>query len=201
MKTVTINIYQFSELSDEAKEKAINNLSDSNVDSDWWDSICEDAAQVNIKIKSFDIDRGSYLNAKFIESAYNTANLIILNHGESCETYKTAKTFINDYNELVCKYSDGIKTDIVAEGNEYNFDNEAEDLENDFLQSISEDYRIILSNEYDYLTSETAIIETIEANEYYFYSDGKLANCVTYTGKHEKAGTTELTFKNQIYTL
>ena len=174
MKTVTINLYQFSELSETAKENAINNLSDINIDSDWWNSICEDAAQVNIKIKSFDIDRGSYLNAKFIESAYNTANLIILNHGESCETYKTAKTFINDYNELVCKYSDGIKTDIVAEGNEYNFDNEAEDLENDFLQSISEDYRIILSNKYDYLTSETAIIETIEANEYYFTIDGKL---------------------------
>ena len=36
MKTVTINIYQFSELSDEAKENAIKELYDINVDSDWW---------------------------------------------------------------------------------------------------------------------------------------------------------------------
>jgi len=31
-----------------------------------------------------------------------------------------------------------------------------------------------LSNEFDYLTSEDAIIETIEANDYYFTEDGKL---------------------------
>ena len=47
--------------------------------------------------------------------------------------------------------------------------------EDDFLQSLCEDYRIILRNEYEYLTSEEAIIETIESNEYYFTEDGKLA--------------------------
>ena len=174
MKTVTINIYQFSELTDEAKENAIKELYDINVDSDWWDSTYEDAAQINLKIKGFDIDRGSYVKAEFIESANNTAELIIMNHGESCETYKTAKSFLQDYNELVAKYSDGVKTDRVTEDNEYDFDNEADDLENDFLQSISEDYRIILSNEYDYLTSEKSIIETIEANEYDFTEYGQL---------------------------
>jgi hypothetical protein len=174
MKTVTLNLYQFSELTDEAKENAIKELYDINVDSDWWNSTYEDAAQVNIKIKGFDIDRGSYVNAEFIESAYNTANLIILNHGESCETYKTAKSFIEDWNNLVSKYSDGVNINKVTEDNEYDFDNEADDLENDFLQSISEDYRIILSNEYDYLTSEKSIIETIEANEYDFTEYGQL---------------------------
>ena len=174
MKTVTIKLYQFSELSDKAKEKAISRLMEINTDSDWWDSSYEDAAQVNIKIKGFDIDRGSYVKAEFMQSAYDTANLIILNHGESCETYKTAKTFLQDWNNLVSKYSDGVKTDVVTEDNEYDFDNEADDLENEFLESISEDYRIILSKQYDYLTSEDAIIETIEANDYYFTEDGEL---------------------------
>ena len=174
MKTVTLNLYQFSELTDEAKENAIKELYDINVDSDWWANTYEDAAQINLKIKGFDIDRGSYVKAEFIESAYNTANLIILNHGESCETYKTAKSFIEDWNNLVSKYSDGVNINKVTEDNEYDFDNEADDLENDFLQSISEDYRIILSNEYDYLTSEKSIIETIEANEYDFTEYGQL---------------------------
>ena len=174
MKTAIINIYQFSELSDEAKENAIKELYDINTNFDWWNSVYEDAEQVNLKIKGFDIDRGSYVKAEFIGSAYNAANLIILNHGESCETYKTAKSFIEDWNNLVSKYSDGIKTDTVTEGNEYDFDNEADDLENEFLQSISEDYRIILSNEYNYLTSEKSIIETIEANEYDFTENGIL---------------------------
>ena len=174
MKTVTINLYQFSELSDEAKENAIKELYDINVNSDWWYGVYEDAAQVNLKIKGFDIDRGSYVKAEFMQSAYDTANLITLNHGESCETYKTALTFIQDWNNLVSKYSDGVKTDVVTEDNEYDFDNEADDLENDFLQSISEDYRIILRNEYDCLTSEKSIIETIEGNDYYFTENGQL---------------------------
>ena len=87
MKTVTINLYQFSELSDEAKENAIKELYDINVDSDWWNSTYEDAAQINLKIKGFDIDRGSYVNAELIESANNTAELIIMNHGESCDIH------------------------------------------------------------------------------------------------------------------
>jgi len=174
MKTIEINLYQFSELSEYAKQKAISNLSDINVDSDWWLNTYDDAKEINLKITSFDIDRGSYVNAQFMQSAYDTANLIILNHGESCETYKTAQTFIQSWNNLVSKYSDGINKNVVAEENEYEFDNEADDLESDFLKSISEDYRIILSNEFDYLTSETAIIETIESNEYYFTEDGKL---------------------------
>jgi hypothetical protein len=45
-------------------------------------------------------------------------------------------------------------------------------LEDEFLKTLCEDYRIILSREYDYLTSEAAIIETIEANEYEFKADG-----------------------------
>jgi len=174
MKTVTINLYKFSELSEDLQQKAIENLYDLNVDRDWWESTYEDAAQVNLKIKGFDIDRGSYVKAEFIESAYNTASLIILNHGEMCETYKTAKTFIEDWNNLVAKYSDGVKTNVVTEDNECDFDNEADDLESDFLELISEDYRIMLTNEYDYLTSEEAIKESIEANDYYFTEDGKL---------------------------
>ncbi len=41
--------------------------------------------------------------------------------------------------------------------------------------------------------------DSIRANEYFFFSDGKLASCVTYTGKHEKAGITELKFQNKVY--
>lgn len=37
MKTKTINTYQFDELSDEAKQHAIEKLSDINVNYEWWD--------------------------------------------------------------------------------------------------------------------------------------------------------------------
>jgi hypothetical protein len=48
-------------------------------------------------------------------------------------------------------------------------------MEGEFLKSLLEDYRIILSKEYDYLTSRESIIETIEANEYEFDENGNIA--------------------------
>jgi len=57
-------------------------------------------------------------------------------------------------------------------------------------------------SEYDHvLNNDEPIIESIEANEYLFYSDGKLANCTTYCGTHEKTGITELKIGLDIYTL
>ena len=171
MKTIEINTYKFAELSEESKQNAIEKLSNINVDFDWWNFVYEDAENVYLKISSFDIDRKS-IDCKFIQYANETANEIIKNHGENCETYKTAKTFLSDWDKLVELYSDGINKNVVSEENEYQFDEDADNLENDFLQSISEDYLQMLSDEYDYLTSEDAIIESIEANEYDFLENG-----------------------------
>jgi hypothetical protein len=44
----------------------------------------------------------------------------------------------------------------------------------EFLCDLLEDYRIILSKEYNYQTSEETIKETIEANDYEFTAEGKL---------------------------
>lgn len=174
MRTIETTVYNFNELSDEAKQKAIEKLYDLNVSYDWWEFIYDDAEQIGCKISGFDIDRGSYCNLNFIDSPEEVANQILENHGETCETYKTAKQFLTDRDELVSKYSDGINKNIVIEENEYDFDNELDDLEDEFRKSLSEDYRIILSNEYDYLTSEELIIESILANAYEFDEFGNL---------------------------
>lgn len=172
MRTIETKLYKFSELSEKAKQKAIENMYDINVCFDWWMFAYQDAEQIGLKITSFDIDRGNYCEGKFIEDAQTVANKILLHHGEQCETYKTAKTFLSDWDQLVEKYSDGITKNKVAEGNECDFDNEADDLENEFLKSLCEDFKTILSNEYEYQTSKDAIIETIEADEYEFTEEG-----------------------------
>ena len=41
-----------------------------------------------------------------------------------------------------------------------------------YKKLIAEEVLTALTNEYDYLISEEAVIETIEANEYYFNIDG-----------------------------
>jgi hypothetical protein len=174
MKTIEINLYKFDELAETAKKKAVENLCNINVDHEWWLSSYEDAANIGLKISSFDLDRNRHCEGHFTNSTHFCANQIIKEHGENCETYKTAKEFLSEWDSLVEKYSDGVKKDFVAEENERDFDHDADCLEDEFLKLLLEDYSFLLQNEYDYLTSEAAIIETIEANDYDFTEDGEL---------------------------
>jgi hypothetical protein len=50
---------------------------------------------------------------------------------------------------------------------------EAEKLEEEFLDSILEDYRIMLEKEIEYQESEEQVAEMMEANEYEFDENGK----------------------------
>ena len=167
-------VYKFDELSEEAKQKVIEGLADINVDCNWFEFIYEDANNVGLKINGFDIDRRSYCNLEFTKGAENCADLIIANHGEACDTYNTAKKFLEDRTELVKKYSDGVDIERVYEGNIYELDFELDELEEDFLKSLSEDYLSMLKEEYEYKTSEEAIVETIKTNDYEFTDNGKL---------------------------
>lgn len=174
MITKTINLYEFKELSEEAKQAAINNLSAINVDHEWWDFIYADAKRIGLNIIEFDTDH--FCNGKLLVSLYECCDLILTDHGPDCETFKLAKDYQKQWDELVKRFSDGITIDQVSECNEKEFDIYADDLEQEFTKSLLEDYRIILRNEYEYLTSKEAIIETIESNEYTFTENGKLEN-------------------------
>lgn len=174
MRIKETKVYQFSELNEDAKQKALEHMTDIHVDFDWYEHIYSDAETIGCEINGFDIDRGNYCDLELKWTGFEVADAIVKNHGEQCETYKTASQFLADYDSLVMKHSDGKNTKVVAEDNECDFDNDLDDLEVEFKKSLSEDYRIILSNEYDYLTSEKAIIETIEANEYEFDEHGNL---------------------------
>ncbi len=55
--------------------------------------------------------------------------------------------------------------------------------------------------EYENTLRDEDIIESIEANEYYFYKDGELTQCVSYFGKHPRAGETILTHDGVEYVL
>ncbi len=174
MKTVSINTYKFGELSEEAQQKAIEHLYDINVDNNWWEFVYDDAKTIGLKITGFALDRNNYCNGELYESMPECCRLIIANHGECCSTYKKAIAYLSDYDSLVEKYSDGINKDIVAEDNIWEFDQEADELESEFLKDILDDYASILQSNYEYETSEEAIIETIEVNDYDFLEDGKL---------------------------
>ena len=154
-------VYKFEELSEDAQQHALGELGDINVDHDWWECTYDDAENIGLKIDSFDIDRASYVKGHFIESAEGVAKNIISEHGKDCETYKTAAAYIEELNKIKAKTPDD--EDI------YSDDEDAE-----FFWLLCEDYRIILTHEYEYLTGRESIVETIKANEYEFTEDGKL---------------------------
>jgi len=173
MRTIKTNVYKFSELSEYAKERAIDNLR-FNIYDEWWDGVYEDAENVGLRIAGFGLDRNRHAMGEFIEGAEHCAARIITGHGKDCETYKTAAQYLKQRGGLVTMYSDGVNTSVVAEDNEYDFDNACDDLDEEFLKSILEDYSILLQNESEYLQSDEAIIEAIKANEYEFTEDGEL---------------------------
>ena len=177
MRTIETTVYKFDELSDEAKQQSIENLYDLNVDYEWWDCTYEDAENIGLKISEFDLDRASYVKGSFVLQALDVAKAIIAEHGEQCGTYQTAKDYMAEHTRLVVEQcqedADRLYSEFAIEL-DLSWDIDTEDIDAEFLRSLCEDYRIMLQNEYEYLTSEEAIIETIIANEYEFTEEGEL---------------------------
>ncbi len=174
MKTIEITLYKFNELSEKSQQNAIENNYNINVDHDWWALTYDEAETVGLKINGFGLDRNKHCNLEFYYSAFEVAELIKEDHGENCNTYKKAVSFLNNWSKLVEKYSNGIETDIVSVLKEADFDEEADNLEEKFKNSLREDYAQILQDELEYLMSEEAIKEALIANDYDFTEDGKI---------------------------
>lgn len=149
MRTYTTKhtVYDFSELSEEAKQKALENLYDINVDHEWWDATYYDADNIGLTIDGFDTDHGT-IEGKLTDDMQSVCKSIMAEHGEGTDTYKLAEQWQHKHGE---------------------------DNTEEFTKLLLEEYLAILRQEYDYLTSEEAIIDTIEANEYEFTKDGELA--------------------------
>lgn len=160
MKKMIITLYSFSELSEQAQQKALENLAYINVEHNWWDDIYQDAKIVGIEIQSFDVEWKPYANGKIMNDTMQTAIAICDNHGKETGTYKKAEEFLRIINNY--KPDDDVDT--------------REEIEEDFKRKILHEYAKILKNQYDCRQSKEAIIETIEANDYTFEEDGTLNN-------------------------
>ncbi len=155
-RQVTVTLYQFDELSPKAKEKAREWYRESALDFEWWDSVYDDAKNIGLKITSFDLGRSNNIEGTFKLTANHVARAIMKDHGEGCETRKDAQAYLEAYEK-----AKGVV--------------EQEDLGTEFLKTILDDYLDILRKEEEYITSDEQIDETIRANEYEFYEDGKRA--------------------------
>ena len=165
MRVKEIKCYEFKELSKEAKQKAIQECSEINTDYEWWDCIYEDAEMAGIKITEFDVSYRQNIKGKLTDSMEDSIKYILGEHGKDCETYKTAEKFKEKMQVLAVK--------IKLLGEEDGFDEgEDEEIKEEYLNEILSNFWKILKNAYEYNTSEEAIIEGIEANEFEFDEEG-----------------------------
>lgn len=159
----TITLYKYNELSDAAKEKARQWFLEGTYDDAQFafDDMKEDAKNIGLELTAWEY--GRYARGRFIGGALECAEAVLKEHGETCETYKTAKEHAaklrqfseDDADETSCEY-DALK-----------------EAESEFLRALLEDYRVMLDKEMDHRQSEEYIAETIEANEYEFYENGE----------------------------
>ena len=163
MRIIETKAYQFEELDEQTKEKAIDNYRYIGVESDfWYEWIKEDLISVGIELRSFDIDRGSFAEIH-LKDFYETCDLILKWHGENCETYKIAERYIEEYQDIQYHIKD----------DEY-LDEKLDDLDEEYQKEFSEEVLSMLRFEFEHMTSDEYIIEMVEANEYEFTEEGKL---------------------------
>jgi hypothetical protein len=177
MRTIRTKVYQFSELSEPAKDKAVEKLYDINTDYEWWD-LTEDEETGKLIQQGFkdakimfsgfssqgdgacftcsSIDFDIFLNGKY-KGLDISANIT-----HSWRHYFATSTTVNLYDESS-----------LADLSEDKYDTIQKDIENERERLGNEIYRT-LEKEHEYLTSEPAIIESIESNEYEFTKDGEL---------------------------
>ena len=173
MKTKTIEIYEFNELSERAKESAMNEVRQRNYGDGWFEYTYEDAEAIGLHLTGFGLDRDRHATGNFKDSAECCANFIVDNHGETCETYKTATAYLADRFNTIEKSPVDENGELASE---YNLDCDLNDLDDEFLRSILEDYSMQLQRESEYLDSKEHLLEMIDYNGYTFTEYGKIEN-------------------------
>jgi hypothetical protein len=174
MNTRTINTYSFNELSEQAKKKALEIFYDINVNYEWWENIYYDAKIIGLDITGFDIDRGAKVDFGFIHSHSHVAQNIMNEHGEGTDTHAAAKQFFTINEQLNERY-EARKEQAIDYNDEELCRIEADIEQNvdDFKDNLEHCYLKMLREEYNYLMSDEAIIDSIEANDYEFLITGK----------------------------
>jgi len=165
MRTITQNIYQFSELSPKAQEKAIEIFIDkeSPCPAGWWKNIYDDALETaDLKITGFDIDpRYCTINAQFTTDAKSSASRVISEHGKETATYSIAKNFLSELDALELQ-EDTALTEVRLQ-----------ELKDNYIEALSNEYLNILEREYEYLSSSEYAAEFMTENDWEFFEDGR----------------------------
>lgn len=186
-ETVTRTLYQFSELSDEAKRRAIEKLYDINTNYDWWDCTYDTiktagaCVGIDCRVEGFDLDRGAHvaLSGKYTYQKNWRTALRAEFGGDTLAELERIGAWLQDAQK--CLFWSGYASmESSRYGTRYSADADhggQHDVDGlvDGLREFEHWALTLLREEYGYLTSNEVIRETIEANEYEFDEAGNLA--------------------------
>ena len=179
MRIIETKAYQFEELDEQTKEKAIDNCRYISVDGDYWyEFIKDDLNSIGIKLRSFDIDRLNYADIH-IDDMYISCEKIIESHGGNCETYKIAERYIEEYNSIKDKIDnlecyENDNSDEEHLNKLMQLDNDLEHLNEEYQKEFSEEVLSMLRREFEYMTSDEHISEFFDINQSEFTAEGEI---------------------------
>lgn len=192
MRQEQINVYKFDELSEEGKETAMERFRE--LDYEWYENVYYDTKEIG-KILGIDIEN-IYFSHMYcqgsgacFEGEYSYKKGALKDLKAYAPQDEELHQIGKDLQEAQRKYFYLLTAKVKHSGHYYHEncteievsspkrdyydyvqDSGIEEALRDFMKWIMK----ILYTEYEYLTSDEAIIETIQANEYEFDVDGNL---------------------------
>ena len=181
MREMTTMVYSFNELSEAAQERALNELRYINVEYDWWedsyDTIRAAGKLIGLEIDGIYFDTDSYcIFDAYYRYARGAVKAVKAEFSRATDLHEVAR----DLQALQRRHFYSLSCNVASQRdtNSYQCFRFGEDYECEDLGDIIDDFahwaRVLLRDEYEYLTSDEAVKETIEANEYEFTEAGKL---------------------------
>ena len=163
MKTIEIKVYKFDELDKQTREKVIEYYRYINVeDTFWYDWIKEDFIRLGLEIQEFDLGRRNYIKI-YIDNFKDTSESILQEFGDSVGVKQTAKNYLDEYEKILSNFKE-----------DEDIERELEILDEKYEKEYSEDILSYIRLNYDWETSDEAIYQTIEANDYNFTWNGEI---------------------------
>lgn len=200
MRQKTITLYKFEELSEAAQKKVIDKNYDINVDNEFWHESVIDDAKEQGKPLGFDIKKiyfsgfSSQGDGACFAGSFDGANIKAEELKKNCPEDRELHRIANQLAEIQ-KETANIGFSVVHCGHynhkgctEFSFEipeeleeicaakiNQAEETLTELARDYMEWIYSQLETQYEYLTSEEQIKETLIANEYEFKEDGSPA--------------------------
>ncbi len=196
MQTVELNVYQFQELKESAKDKAREWYRNGYLNYDWWDSVEEGFKEV-CNLMGVTVERsyfsgfhsqgdgasfvGSYVYVKGSTKAvkeYAPQDKELNRIAQKLQAIQRRNFYslsasISQSGHYVHEMTMRVSVDRDSD-NYQDMTNDAEDTVTEAMRDLAVWYYRALEKEYEWLMSDEHIDESIVANEYTFTGDGKL---------------------------